>query len=77
MTKKIPEMNSAAKNASPSFLEIKKINIFLRPVKKSKSKIRLSHALGTYIESLYVEKNFPEMKSVAKNASPSFLEFKK
>ena len=29
------------------------------------------------IESLYDEKKFPEMNSVAKNASPSFLEIKK
>ena len=67
-------MYSVAINASPSFLEIKKIDIFLRPLKKWKSKIGLSHALGTYIESLYDEKKFPEMNSVAKNASPSFLE---
>ena len=42
-----------------------------------KMKIGLSPALGPYIESLYDEKNFPEMNSVAKNASPSFLEIKK
>ena len=57
MTKKnFPEMNSVAKNASPSVLKIKKIDIFLRPLKKWKSKIGLSHALGTYKESLYDEK---------------------
>ena len=47
-------MNSVAKNASPSFLEIKKLDIFLRPLKKTK--IGLSHDLGTDIESLYDEK---------------------
>ena len=74
MKEKIPEMNSVAKNASPSFVEIKKVNIFLGPFKKWKSKIGLSHALGTHLESLYDEKKFPEMNSVAKIASPTFLE---
>ena len=40
-------------------------------------KIGLSHALGTHIESLYDEKKIPEMNSVAKNASPSFVEITK
>ena len=57
MAKKFfPEMNSVAKNAYPSFFEIKKIDIFLSPLKKGKSKIGLSHSLGTHLESLYDEK---------------------
>ena len=38
----------------------------------------LSHALKTYIESLFDEKKtFPDMNSVAQNVSPSFVEIKK
>ena len=40
-----------------------------------KTKIGLSHAVGTYLECPYDKKFFPEMYSVAKNASPSFARF--
>ena len=66
-------MNSAAKNASPSFLEIKKIDIFWDPWKNEnqKSGLVMSSAL---IKSLYMTEKNSEMNSAAKNASPSFVE---
>ena len=67
--KKFPEMNSVAKNASPSFLKIKKIDVFLRPLKNKNQKSGSVIPSGL-IQSLFSTKNLlPEMYSVAKNTS--------
>ena len=59
--KKFPEMNSVSKNFSPSFLEIKKIDIFYWPLKNENRKSGSVMSSGI-IYSLYITKIlYPEV----------------
>ena len=63
------------KTPHPVSRKLKK-RYFFRPLKKWNSKIRLSHALGPFLEFHTTNKNFPVVCSVAKNPSPSFADIK-